>query len=252
MRCSISWRRAGRIGLLSVGIAAALVLALPLLAAIALAFRVVLVVGFVVAVVSVAASPTVRAWLLTDDAADQYRGVRVPDHEWLHEHHAWARVDADDGVTVGADDLLARALGPVDRIELVETGTEVQAGESIGTLFSGGRSLPLRSPIAGRVEKLNNSVSGAPDLVNRAPYGIGWISRLRPAGVVGGRVQLHRGALGRAWFRTEVDRLVSEVMPPGTGFAVSQDGGEVVEGLHRQIDDSAWRRVRQRFFGEST
>jgi glycine cleavage system H protein len=251
MKPSSSLKRAAKIGLIFLGIAVAFVLALPLLAALALAMRVVLVAAFVVAILAVAASPTVRAWLLTDDAADQYRGVRVPDREWLNDHHAWARVDSDRRVTVGADDLLVRALGPIDRVELVAPGVEVEAGDTIGMLHSGDRRLPLRAPLAGRIEKPNDRIGEQPDLVNRAPYGIGWVSRLQPADAEGARSRLHRGPLGRAWFRTEVDHLIAEAMPADTGWAAAQDGGEMVEGLHEQIDDGAWQRIQRRFFGES-
>lgn len=252
MKRSTSLMRAGKVGLLFLALGVAFVLALPLLAAVALALRVVLVVAFVAAIITVIASRTVRTWLLTDDAVDRYRGIEMPDREWLHDHHAWARVDSDRRVTVGVDALLARALGPVDRVELVAPGIEVEAGDPIGVLHSGDRHVPLRAPLAGRLERPNDRVGEQPSLVNRAPYGIGWVSRIRPADVGEARSRLHRGPLGRAWFRTQVDHLIAEVMPGSGAWAAAQDGGEVVEWLHEQIDDGAWQRIQRRFFGQSS
>lgn len=92
------------------------------------------------------------------------------DHEWL---------DDADPATVGVTAYAADALGDVVYVHLPEVGRTVTAGEAFGEIESTKSVSDLFSPAAGEVIEVNTSLDGDPGLVNRDPYGAGWLVRLR-------------------------------------------------------------------------
>lgn len=87
--------------------------------------------------------------------------------------HEW--VAAGDPVTVGITAHAADALGDVVYLELPEVGASVVAGSVCGEIESTKSVSDLFSPIDGTVLEVNQAVVDAPELVNSAPFGEGWL-----------------------------------------------------------------------------
>jgi glycine cleavage system H protein len=92
------------------------------------------------------------------------------DHEWL---------DDADPATVGVTAYAADALGDVVYVHLPEVGRHVTAGEAFGEIESTKSVSDLFSPAAGEVVEVNPLLDEDPGLVNRDPYGAGWLVRLK-------------------------------------------------------------------------
>ncbi|KUN81900.1 glycine cleavage system protein H [Streptomyces bungoensis] len=94
------------------------------------------------------------------------------EHEWLSA--------AEDGVaTVGITEFAANALGDVVYAQLPEVGSTVSAGETCGELESTKSVSDLYSPVTGEVTETNEDVVNDPSLVNSAPFGGGWLFKVR-------------------------------------------------------------------------
>lgn len=236
--------------LLFVAATALVALALPLLAALSIVGRIAFPVLLLIAVVLLLAIPTLRRGVLfaRRSPAAAHKGFRIGSGIGLHRAHGWARQDTWREVTVGADDLLARLLGPVEAVALAPVGASIEAGQPVCELRRGERVLTLRSPVAGTVTQVHERLVGEPSLVHEAPYGAGWIARIRPAGAW--RRRLLEGRAAQSWFRGEVDALVSTLSPVVLPTAAMQDGGPVVADLHDRIDDETWQRLVARFGGD--
>ncbi|MDR1921646.1 MAG: glycine cleavage system protein GcvH [Candidatus Adiutrix sp.] len=87
------------------------------------------------------------------------------DHEW---------VSAAAG-RIGISDFAQDALGDLTFVELPETGAALTKGEEFGTLESTKSVSPLLSPVDGKVTAVNEALNDDPGLLNRDPYGDGWI-----------------------------------------------------------------------------
>lgn len=107
--------------------------------------------------------------------------MEIPgDLEYSREHE-WVRRDGDE-VVIGITDFAQDALGDVVYVALPEVGAEVAAGAACGEIESTKSVSELYAPIAGIVIAVNDALGDQPELVNRDPYGEGWIARLRPGG----------------------------------------------------------------------
>jgi glycine cleavage system H protein len=93
--------------------------------------------------------------------------------------HEWARQEGKSvviGVTFHAQD----ALGDVVYVELPKVGDALTAGQSFGVIESTKAVSELFAPISGRVVKVNDALSSAPQTVNSDPYKAGWILEVEP------------------------------------------------------------------------
>lgn len=103
-----------------------------------------------------------------------------PDDCQYTKEHEWVRLE--DGIAVvGITDYAQDHLGDVVFVELPDVGTEVAQFEPFGVIDSVKASSELYAPLSGEVEAANDALTDQPELVNQAPYGEGWMIKVRPA-----------------------------------------------------------------------
>jgi glycine cleavage system H protein len=106
--------------------------------------------------------------------------MELPDDLRYTSEHEWVRLD-NDTATVGITDYAQDALGDVVFVDLPAVGTEVGAGATVAEIESTKSVSEIYAPIGGTVTEVNEALADQPELVNAAPFGQGWIFRLRVA-----------------------------------------------------------------------
>jgi len=96
--------------------------------------------------------------------------------------HEWLRTLQDGTIEVGITDHAQQALGDLVFVEVPEAGRHLAAGDACAVVESVKAASDVYSPIAGEVKSGNPKLATEPELINRDPYGAGWIMRLKPAG----------------------------------------------------------------------
>ncbi|MEM4061600.1 MAG: glycine cleavage system protein GcvH [Desulfurococcaceae archaeon] len=84
-------------------------------------------------------------------------------------------------VRVGITDYAQKELKDVVAVELPEIGRIVKKGEEIGMIDSVKATSPYYAPISGKIVDVNRELEKSPELVNRDPYGAGWIIVIEPS-----------------------------------------------------------------------
>ena len=107
--------------------------------------------------------------------------MQFPDDLLYTASHEWVRREADGTVTVGISDLAQDALGELVYAELPAVGRTLAAAESCAVVESTKAASDVYAPLAGEVIAVNTALTDAPQSVNTAPYGDGWLFRMRPA-----------------------------------------------------------------------
>ncbi len=92
--------------------------------------------------------------------------------------HEWIRLEGDIA-TVGISDHAQEELTDVVFVELPTLGRKVDAGDPTAVVESVKAASDIYSPIGGEIVEVNPAVEADPSLVNTAPYGDGWIFKLR-------------------------------------------------------------------------
>ena len=93
--------------------------------------------------------------------------------------HEWVKIEGDLVVT-GISDHAQDALGDLVYVEMPEVGQQVTAGEQAGVVESVKTASDIHAPISGVVVEVNTALEDDPDFVNDAPYGKGWIYKIKP------------------------------------------------------------------------
>ncbi|HEX9429215.1 MAG TPA: sulfurtransferase TusA family protein [Candidatus Bathyarchaeia archaeon] len=114
------------------------------------------------------------------------------------EANTWITGDESE-VTVGMTSLLSAIAGRFTSVRIRPAGTRVERGRSLGTLESLKFVGPIPSPLAGIISLVNSDLVKRPKFMNDAPYGEGWIVRLKPLSFQG-----ESSLLSRATDATEV------------------------------------------------
>ena len=104
--------------------------------------------------------------------------MNIPENLLYSKEHEWLSRE-DDIVTIGITDFAQHELGDVVFVELPEVGQTLAAKDAFGSLESVKAVSEAFTPVAGEVTQVNDSLLDAPDKVNEAPYGEGWMIRLR-------------------------------------------------------------------------
>jgi glycine cleavage system H protein len=101
-----------------------------------------------------------------------------PDDLKYHAEHDWARVDGDEA-TLGITWFAQDALGELVHFEPPEEGAQVTKDSSYGEVESVKAVSDVIAPLSGEVVEVNRKVVDEPEIVNDAPYGDGWLVRIR-------------------------------------------------------------------------
>lgn len=94
--------------------------------------------------------------------------------------HVWVRVEGDE-LVLGISDFAQDQLGELAFVDLPAEGDAMEAGGEFGTVESLKSVNALFVPVPGEVTAVNAALEDTPTLINVAPYGNGWIARMRPA-----------------------------------------------------------------------
>ncbi len=89
------------------------------------------------------------------------------DHEWVRTNGSL--------LTVGITAYAADALGDVVYVDHPAVGSSVTAGAIVGEVESTKSVGEIFAPVSGTVTETNQAVVDDPELINRDPYGEGWL-----------------------------------------------------------------------------
>ena len=99
----------------------------------------------------------------------------APSHLKYAKSHEWVETISEGTYRVGISDHAQDLLGDMVFIELPEIGQTVSAQEECAVVESVKAASDVYSPLSGEVVEINEALVDAPDLVNRDPYGDGWL-----------------------------------------------------------------------------
>ena len=103
----------------------------------------------------------------------------IPGELKYTSEHEWVRVDGQDIVSVGITHYAQESLGDIVFVSLPSIGATVSAGDSCGEVESTKSVSELYAPVSGQIVEVNGSVDDNPEMINSAPYGDGWLMKIR-------------------------------------------------------------------------
>ncbi|MGC8873328.1 MAG: glycine cleavage system protein GcvH [Chloroflexia bacterium] len=105
---------------------------------------------------------------------------QIPEDLRYSKTHEWARLEGDT-VVVGITDYAQSHLGDIVYVELPEVGESYAQGATFGVVESVKATSDLYAPMGGTVLAVNETLADDPAVINRDPYGEGWLVRISVA-----------------------------------------------------------------------
>ena len=104
--------------------------------------------------------------------------MNVPAELKYTKEHEWIRVESEEAF-IGITDYAQSQLGDIVFVEVETEGDSLEAGDTFGTIEAVKTVSDLYMPVAGEVIEFNAALEDQPDLVNKDPYGEGWIIKVK-------------------------------------------------------------------------
>ena len=102
----------------------------------------------------------------------------IPEDSKYAKSHEYIHVEGETG-TIGITDYAQKELGDVVFVELPQVGTQLEAGDELGSIESVKAVSELFCPVSGEVTEVNEALADKPELVNTDPYGDGWMIKIK-------------------------------------------------------------------------
>jgi len=168
-------------------------------------------------------------------------GLKLASGASYHPGHTWAAKETRNIVRVGLDDFAVRLLGSLDQVDLPARGRWLRQGEKGWTVARGSHRFEMLSPIEGEVVDVNQSVLNDPSVIQKDPYGAGWLVAVNSPAADSNLKNLMGGRLAQQWLENSWEAFRGHVSP-SAGVHL-QDGGHAVPDLLSALPEENWEKV---------
>jgi glycine cleavage system H protein len=165
---------------------------------------------------------------------------------YYHQGHCWAIPESGNVVRIGIDDFAQKLVGKIDAIKFPQVGSEVTQGEKAWALLVNSKSIDMLSPVDGKIVDINESLLNSTDIISTDPYGQAWFMKVQAPKLSENLKYLLSCGTARKWMEEVSGSLLSR-----TGYKlgpVLQDGGELLDGIARNLDRDRWDEIVREYF----
>jgi len=104
--------------------------------------------------------------------------MNIPENLKYTKDHEWIRVEGEEAF-VGITDYAQGELGDIVFIEIETEGEELAKEEVFGTIEAVKTVSDMFMPVGGEVLEVNAKLEESPEVVNKDPYGDGWLIKIK-------------------------------------------------------------------------
>jgi len=104
--------------------------------------------------------------------------MNIPENLKYTKDHEWIRIEGDEAY-VGITDYAQGELGDIVFLEIETEGEELAKEEVFGTIEAVKTVSDMFMPIGGEVVEVNEKLEDTPEVVNKDPYGDGWLIKIK-------------------------------------------------------------------------
>ncbi len=106
--------------------------------------------------------------------------MNIPDNLKYTKDHEWVKIDGDT-VIIGITDFAQHELGDIVFVEVDTVDETLDKEETFGTIEAVKTVSDLFMPVGGEILEFNEELEATPDVINKDPYGAGWIIKVKIA-----------------------------------------------------------------------
>lgn len=104
--------------------------------------------------------------------------MNIPENLKYSKDHEWLKVEGDEAY-VGITDFAQSELGDIVFVEVETVDETLEKDETFGTVEAVKTVSDLLLPVSGTILEFNEKLEDEPELINKDPYGDGWIIKIK-------------------------------------------------------------------------
>jgi glycine cleavage system H protein len=139
----------------------------------------------------------------------EIQGYEIPTDLYYDPEHYWVRPEGDE-LVLGMTDFAQKLAGDIVFVQLPDDGKKLKKGKKLAKVESGKWLGKIMSPVDGVLVTVNEELETQPGLINRDPYGAGWMYRIKPEDM--GQIEelIHGEEAIREWMEAEIAKHADE------------------------------------------
>jgi glycine cleavage system H protein len=102
----------------------------------------------------------------------------LPDDLYYTDRNLWVKLESEDTISIGFNDLAAKSIGKIAFIRLLPKGRAILKDKFLGSVESAKWVERLRSPVTGTITEVNGELRRKPKMVTDDPYGT-WLVQIK-------------------------------------------------------------------------
>jgi glycine cleavage system H protein len=179
--------------------------------------------------------------------------LRIPQGLFYSKNHTWTHLEQSGSAKVGLDDFLIHLTGEVTFSNLKNPGEVIRKGELLTEIVQGEKLLKIYSPLSGEILDTNSVLFENPGVLNKDPYGQGWIYKIKPSKWIAETNSYFLAEEAISWSKNELERfkdfmsVTLNKYSPETSMVVLQDGGELSDKPLSELPDEVWQDFQKTF-----
>lgn len=103
--------------------------------------------------------------------------MNFPENLKYTKDHEWVMVEGNIA-TIGITDHAQSELGDIVFVDISEDLLEVTQSKAFGTIEAVKTVADVYAPVSGKVIAINTSINDNPEVINKDPYGAGWLIKV--------------------------------------------------------------------------
>jgi glycine cleavage system H lipoate-binding protein len=183
--------------------------------------------------------------------------ITIPRGLFYDKTHTWAFMEKNGVVRIGIDDFLQHITGPLTRVKMKNNGDKIKKGEQVLSIIQNGKQLNIYAPISGTIKAQNKILTSNSSLLNSSPYSDGWVYIIEPSNWLREIQFLIMEEKYKEWLKSEFSRLkdflAALLKPDAVEYAhgILQDGGELKDGVLKDLGPEVWEDFQTNFIKTS-
>ena len=105
--------------------------------------------------------------------------MNIPANLKYTKDHEWLKVTDGNEALVGVTEFAAHELGDIVYVEIDTVGETIEKEEAFGTIEAVKTVSDMFMPVTAEVLEFNEGLEANPDLINKDPYGEGWMAKIK-------------------------------------------------------------------------
>jgi CheY-like chemotaxis protein len=194
--------------------------------------------------------PQVHITSIADLFGFQSQEFAIPGGVFISHGHCWAAIEQDGKVKVGIDDFANKLIGKISRIDFPNLGMEVKKEQVLFSVQDGNKNAAFKSPVSGKVVKINNILNGNLDQLEMTPYHDNWFCILDSDNLDDELRNLEIGKSAVDYYQQELEKLKSlhKKLRAGNDKDDYKPESVVEIGEMSALDNNGWNRYLKEFF----